>query len=227
MKMWIDTEFNEYRGALISLALVAEDGNEWYGVRFCDDPGSWVKEHVMPHLNREPERDAVLRKSLHTFLCSFDSVHIIADWTGDIALLCDFLEYAPGERLGPNSMTFEVRRDLPDTAATSAIPHNALEDARALARAALEQVQEECTLAEFAERYVLELSIKPAGKEYIAYFEDCVHARKMDTVYGHGGTYDEALKSFVEKISGEQVIIRANEPRDRKQIKVPELSGVD
>jgi len=27
--MWIDTEFNEYRGALISLALVAEDGREW------------------------------------------------------------------------------------------------------------------------------------------------------------------------------------------------------
>ena len=35
---------------------------------------------------------------------------------------------------GANTMTFEVRRDLPDTATTSAIPHNALEDARALAR---------------------------------------------------------------------------------------------
>ena len=34
MKLWIDTEFNEYRGALISMALVAEDGREWYGVRF-------------------------------------------------------------------------------------------------------------------------------------------------------------------------------------------------
>ena len=29
MKLWIDTEFNEYRGALISLALVAEDGRDW------------------------------------------------------------------------------------------------------------------------------------------------------------------------------------------------------
>jgi len=44
MKMWIDTEFNEYRGELISLALVAEDGREWYGVRYCDAPGWWVKE---------------------------------------------------------------------------------------------------------------------------------------------------------------------------------------
>jgi hypothetical protein len=52
VKLWIDTEFNEYRGALISLALVAEDGREWYGVRYCDDPGWWVGEHVMPHLNQ-------------------------------------------------------------------------------------------------------------------------------------------------------------------------------
>jgi hypothetical protein len=26
-----------------ALALVAEDGREWYGVRYCDDPGWWVK----------------------------------------------------------------------------------------------------------------------------------------------------------------------------------------
>lgn len=132
MKLWIDTEFNEYRGALISLALVAEDGREWYGVRFCDDPGWWVMEHVMPVLGQVPERDAALRSTLATFLAQFDSVHIISDWPGDIAHFCNFLEYAPGERIGPDSMTFEVRRDLPDTSTTSSIPHNALEDARAL-----------------------------------------------------------------------------------------------
>lgn len=137
MRMWIDTEFNEYKGSLISLALVADDGREWYGVRYCDDPGWWVREHVMPHLIQEPERDTVLRVRLATFLNQFDSVHIVSDWPGDIAHLCNFLEYAPGERVGPDSMTFEVRRDLPDTAATSVIPHNALEDARALARAVL------------------------------------------------------------------------------------------
>lgn len=134
MKMWIDTEFNEYRGALISMALVAENGAEWYGVRYCDDPGWWVREHVIPHLGKEPERDCVLRASLDQFLRQFNSVHIVSDWPGDIAHFCNFLEYAPGDRLGPDSMTFEVRRDLPDTATTSAVPHNALEDARALRR---------------------------------------------------------------------------------------------
>ena len=137
MKIWIDTEFNEYHGALISMALVAEDGREWYGVRYCDDPGWWVKEHVMPHLNQEPERDAMLRDSLGAFLCQFDNVHIVSDWPGDIAHFCHFLEYAPGDRIGPDVMTFEVNRYLPDTAANSRIPHNALEDARALARGVL------------------------------------------------------------------------------------------
>lgn len=133
MKLWIDTEYNEFQGALISLALVAEDGSEWYGARFCDNPLPWVKEHVMPYLGQEPEHDHLLRASLTEFLCGFDSVHIIADWPTDIAHLCNFLEHAPGKRTGPGSMVFEVRQDLPDTATTSRIPHNALEDARALA----------------------------------------------------------------------------------------------
>ena len=134
MNIYIDTEFNEYKGELISLALVSENGKEWYGVRFCDAPGWWVKEHVMPFLHKEPERDSKLRESLSEFLEQFDSVHIISDWPGDIAHFCNFLEYLPGERIGPDKMTFEVRRDLPDTSETSNIPHNALEDARALAR---------------------------------------------------------------------------------------------
>ena len=137
MKLFIDTEFNEYKGELISMALVAEDGSEWYGVRFCDAPGWWVGEHVMPHLNQAPERDSDLRSSLSAFLGGFESIHIVSDWPGDIAHFCNFLEYRPGDRIGPDTMTFEVRRDLPDTATTSAIQHNALEDARAIAKHAL------------------------------------------------------------------------------------------
>ena len=136
MNLYIDTEFNEYHGQLISMALVAEDRREWYGIRFCDDPGWWVREHVMPHLNGTPRRDCDLRKELAEFLFLFDSIHIISDWPGDIAHFCNFLEWAPGERIGPDTMTFEVRRDLPSTAETSVIPHNALEDARALVRSA-------------------------------------------------------------------------------------------
>lgn len=132
MRIWIDTEFNEYRGALISMALVAEDGREWYGVRYCDDPGDWVREHVIPVLNWPPQRDGELRCLLAGFLARYDDCHIIADWPEDIAHFCNFLICGPGKRVGPDRMTCWVRRDLPDTSTMSAIPHNALEDARAL-----------------------------------------------------------------------------------------------
>lgn len=132
MKIYLDTEFNDYRGELISLALVAENGQEWYGVRHYANPSPWVAEHVIPVLYQTPEEDATLQRSLHAFLTSFDCVHIVSDWPGDIAHFAHFLEYAPGERIGPDQLMFEVRRDLPDTSTTSRVPHNALEDARAI-----------------------------------------------------------------------------------------------
>jgi len=134
MKIWIDTEFNGHGGELISMALVAENGKEWYGVRDHDYPiDPWVREHVIPFLGQDPDADSTLHESLNQYLHGFDSVHIIADWPADIAHFCRFLECKPGCRIGPLNMTFEINSDLPDTAAFSAIPHNALEDARALA----------------------------------------------------------------------------------------------
>ena len=132
MKIWIDTEFNDYKGDLISMALVAEDGREWYGVRYFNNPTEWVRSNVIPYLGRCPESDDRLRDTLHAFLAKFENVHIIADWPGDIAHFCHFLEWAPGERIGPSTMVFEVRSDLPDTSKTSVAPHSALSDARAL-----------------------------------------------------------------------------------------------
>lgn len=132
MKIYLDTEFNDYKGELISMALVAENGQEWYGVRRWSNPTEWVGQHVIPFLGREPESDDALRASLHQFLNSFPEVRIISDWPGDVAHFAHFLEYAPGERIGPDVLTFEVRRDLPDTSTKSKIPHNALEDARAM-----------------------------------------------------------------------------------------------
>ena len=138
MKFWIDTEFNEYLGDLISMALVSEDGHEWYEALPCANPGSWVAEHVMPIINKQPlanREDFSL--SLQGFLADFDSVHIVSDWPEDISYFCNALITGPGQRIATPPLTMEVRRDLPDTAKLSAIPHNALEDARALARYSL------------------------------------------------------------------------------------------
>lgn len=65
MRYWIDTEFNEVKGGgtiiPISIALVCEDGREYYGIseefdsHECND---WVKNNVLPVLHNENVLDA-------------------------------------------------------------------------------------------------------------------------------------------------------------------------
>lgn len=142
MKFWLDTEFNEFRGDLISMALVADDGSEWYEALPCKDPGPWVAQHVMPVVFREPLPNRIyFALSLGAFLAQFDSVHVVADWPEDISHFCNSLIVGPGMRIDTPPLTMEVRRDLPNTADISKIPHNALEDARALAQAERDKCQ--------------------------------------------------------------------------------------
>lgn len=131
MRIWIDTEFNEFKGELISMALVAEDGREWYEVTYCENPGDWVAKNVMPILNKDPIPKIEMQTGLALFLSRYPSAHIIADWPEDIAHFCNLLITGPGYRLDTPPLTMEIRRDLD---AMSLLPHNALEDARAIMR---------------------------------------------------------------------------------------------
>ena len=133
MRLFIDGEWNGYGGELISMALVAEDGREFYAVLGCDNPEPWVAENVMPKLNdghgvelRESVESVQVRLSL--FLAQFDAVHIIADWPEDIERFCRLLITGPGTRINTPPLTMEVLRvDAP-----SENPHNALADARGM-----------------------------------------------------------------------------------------------
>lgn len=131
MKIWIDTEFNEYQGDLISMALIDESGREFYRSVGCDNPGSWVAEHVMPIIGIEPVPIAVLRRDLQEWLAIYDAVHIVADWPEDIEYFCRTLITGPGERINTPLLTMEVDRSIN---APSALPHNALEDVRGIRR---------------------------------------------------------------------------------------------
>lgn len=133
MKIWIDTEFNEFKGELISMALVAEDGREFYQVLRCERPGPWVAEHVIPILGRDAIPLKLFQTLLVQFLFSWDRVHLIADWPEDIKHFCDALIVGPGVRLDTPPLTLEIVRD--DT--VSQMPHNALWDARAMRDAGL------------------------------------------------------------------------------------------
>ncbi len=47
-RLWLDTEFNEFKGDLISMALVAESGEECSIALDCQKQGARVPEHIMP-----------------------------------------------------------------------------------------------------------------------------------------------------------------------------------
>jgi hypothetical protein len=128
-RIWIDTEFNEFQGPLISMALVAEDGFEFYESIGCDDPGPWVAQHVMPVIGKDPIDRMQLSHRLSAFLQRYDAVCLIADWPEDLAHFCDALIVGPGRRVSTPPLTMEIRRRF---GATSTLPHNALADARAM-----------------------------------------------------------------------------------------------
>ena len=129
MKLYLDCEFNEFRGELVSMALVAEDGREWYEVVPCENPGDWVAKNVMPILGKAAlPCTGALTASLFHFLRQFETVHIVADWPEDIAHFCTALITGPGMRIDTPPLTMEVLR----IDAGSELPHNALADARGI-----------------------------------------------------------------------------------------------
>lgn len=131
MKIYIDCEFNDYRGELISMALIDETGREWYEVLRCDDPSDWVYKNVMPLLDKAPIRLWAFQNELERWLEDYDSIHIVADWPEDLQHFCWALITGPGERIDTPPLTMEVVR----IETLSDVPHNALADAHAIRKA--------------------------------------------------------------------------------------------
>lgn len=129
MKLFLDTEFDGQWGNLISMALVSEAGREWYEVKQDFIVDDWVRENVLPKLDKWPVGHDAMQLSLDKFLASFDKIEIVCDWPDDIRYFCETLITAPGERFGGN-MTFELW-DSP-TYPDYPMRHNALADANML-----------------------------------------------------------------------------------------------
>ena len=142
MRYFLDTEYNGFGGALLSLALVPEDGGEeFYAVLTFDGPiDPWVERHVMPYLDTVPEALRTPRlprhaaaQALAAWLSHDAEPLIVADWPEDLAQLAMLLIVGPGQMMSVPALTlrFEPLQGF-STAANSAVPHNALHDARAL-----------------------------------------------------------------------------------------------
>ena len=142
VRYFLDTEFNGFGGALLSLALVPDDGGEeFYITLACDERiHAWVEQHVVPYLDHVPaglvtprlDRPAAAG-ALAAFLAHVPDPEIVADWPDDIAYFNRLLLIGPGQMVQVPSLTFRLVT-LPgfSTAENSAVPHNALHDARAL-----------------------------------------------------------------------------------------------
>jgi hypothetical protein len=141
MRYFLDTEYNGWGGALLSLALVPDDGEDLYLTLDWTGPlEAWVERNVVPYLDSVPESHVSPRmnradaaRTVSHYLAGDSAPLIVADWPEDIALFNALLLTGPGAMVEVPSLTF---RFMPlngfSTAANSKVPHNALHDARAL-----------------------------------------------------------------------------------------------
>ena len=141
MRYFLDTEYNGWGGALLSLALVPDRGEELYlTLEWEGSLEAWVERNVVPYLDMVPDSLASPRMSrldaartLAHYLSGDSEPLIVADWPEDIALLNALLLTGPGTMVEVPPLAF---RFVPlsgfSTAANSKVPHNALHDARAL-----------------------------------------------------------------------------------------------
>ena len=141
MRYFLDTEYNGVGGALLSLALVPDNGDELYLTLETADPlVDWVERHVAPYLDSVPEQLSCPRLSRQTaahelerYLRHDQEPLIFADWPEDIAQFCNLMITGPGDMVEVRHVTFRlVPLSNFSTAANSKVPHNALHDARAL-----------------------------------------------------------------------------------------------
>ena len=154
MRYFLDTEYNGWGGALLSLALVPEDGGQelYITLNYSEPLERWVELNVVPYLDSVPEMlvsprlsrpDAarelsawLMREHEAQSMAHYpDNVEILilADWPEDISQICGLLTIGPGSMVDVPPLKFELVQ-LPgfSTAANSKVPHNALHDARAL-----------------------------------------------------------------------------------------------
>lgn len=142
MRYFLDTEFNGFGGELMSLALVPEHGDqEFYALLPLPDRlHPWVERNVVPYLRSVPpglDGGPMSRlqaaNEVAAYLAQDDEPLILADWPDDFAHFCSLLVTGEGEMAPVGTLRFElVRSPGFSTAAISAVPHNALHDARAL-----------------------------------------------------------------------------------------------
>jgi len=133
MPLYLDCEFNGYRGKLISLALYNPNGDHFYEVadyKFYWEPiEPWVIANVLPKLNKEPLDEPYFGLKLREYLLKYPYDTIYSDWPEDFSLLLQLL-------CGPRGLkyvhTLKFELITVEEKAENLNKHNALNDALTL-----------------------------------------------------------------------------------------------
>lgn len=144
MLYFLDTEFDGFGGALLSLALVRADGTSLYMILPGAELGArdpWVRENVVPILRDVPKAVHVSEMStrkiaantIANFLAGDKAPNIVSDWPDDHRHLCELVITGPGQMVDIPRWSMVVDRvDAYPTELPGAVQHNAWWDAMAL-----------------------------------------------------------------------------------------------
>ena len=120
LRYFLDTEYNGIGGALLSLALVPDDGDELYLTLKTDEPLARVGAAACRALSRHGARAALLpaadaatmrRDALERYLRHDEEPLIVADWPEDIAQFCNLMITGPGDMVELRNVTFRLGAD--------------------------------------------------------------------------------------------------------------------
>jgi hypothetical protein len=142
MIYYCDTEFTNFQGELISIALVPQSNVQEHKPFYAQVKASidgpihpWVFKNVVCHLRDEDgwQTQEEISENLRIYLKDDPTPLIIADWPEDLTHFWNLLITGPGTMIGLNNITTKLLR-TPNwcTADHSKVPHHALHDAFAL-----------------------------------------------------------------------------------------------
>ena len=137
----LDCEFDGHDGPLISMAIVGPNGDEFYEVLpyWSMTKDTWVQANVLPVLNKQPiESWELFREKLWAFLAKYTGYIVIADSPADFKYLMENCHYMNNGRYAYINLWIKMQFVIAGKY-ESRIPHNALEDARALRKWLCEQ----------------------------------------------------------------------------------------
>ena len=142
-RFYIDCEFDGHNGALLSLAIVRNDGDSIHIKTDAIPEDPWVIDNVMPIMQRHNAMKCAtgvpvngVGEIIRAFIGKCDCPVIVADSPVDIGRFCRALSTSPsGEWASADypAMRFEVHNvDCYPTTLVDAVQHNAWWDAMAL-----------------------------------------------------------------------------------------------